>query len=468
MAKILFRNCRYLVSRPAPAGGIIEDGAIYIDGPLIVDIGTSADLEARYLPTPGLEVVEAGDKIILPGLVDAHNHVGEAHTLLIESRLGTPIRGIVDATERIYWPAYTWLTEESAYDLTLFGLLNVLKHGATTHADAMIFPNAMARASLKARARTVIQPQMISSVALPDARDEQEYLAHTEAAIRDYHNQMDGLIQVGVHANAIYNCSKDLLLKGMELARRYDVQFAVHIAESEDEKDRADEVWAAEGGLVSHLQNLGLLGRKTLLFHGSLLNEAEIDRLAATDTALVHCPATNAWFGQCAYLPYMLDAGLRVGLGTDCVTHNLFNVMLSVLQHHKIMPREQRGVPAWKIVELATLGGARALGLEDQIGSLEPGKRADLITIDLHDNTSLFPLSVESLFDILVLNAAGSRACDVLVDGVFIRKQGAFTFLDEAAILRRAGEWCQKFIHDYDAASQAGRPLVRHLKPEFQ
>ncbi|OGO39589.1 MAG: hypothetical protein A2W35_19955 [Chloroflexi bacterium RBG_16_57_11] len=468
MSKMLFRNACYLVSRPRPAGGVIENGAIYIEGPLIVEVGLTVDLERRYLHLPGVEVIDASDKIVLPGLVDAHNHLGEAHTLLVEGWLASSIRGIVDATERIYWPAYGWLTKESAYDLTLFGLLNVLKHGATTHADAMIFPEAMARASIQARGRTVLHPQMISSVALPDARDEREYLAHTEAAIRNYHNQMDGLIRVGVHANAVFNCSRELLVKGMELACKYGVQFAVHIAESDDEKERTDSVWAAQGGLVGHMHTLGLLNRHTLLFHGSLLSEAEIDLLASADAALVHCPATNAWFGQCAYLPYMVQAGMRLGLGTDCVTHNLFNVMLSVLQHHNIMPRALRGLPAWKVFELATLGGARALGMEDQIGSLEPGKRADLITLDLQHNTSLFPLSVESLYDRLALNAAGSEACDVIIDGVFIRRHGAFTLLDEEAIIARAREWCHKFGIDFAAARTAGRSMVRRIQPEFQ
>lgn len=468
MAKILFRNARYLVSRPEPEGGIIENGAVYIDGPLIKDTGPSSDLERRYLHLPGLEIIDASDKIVLPGLVDAHNHVGEAHTLLVEGWLDTPIRGIVDATERIYWPAYSWLTEESAYDLTLFGLLNVLKHGATTHADAMIFPEAMARASIQARARTVLHPQMVSSVTLPDASSDEEYLAHTEAAIRHYHNQMDGLLQVGVHPNAAYNCSQELLVRGMELASRYGVHFALHIAESADEKVQADTIWSSDGGLVGHLQKLGLLGQQTLLFHGSLLNEAEIDLLAGADAALVHCPATNAWFGQCAYLPYMQQAGMRLGLGTDCVTHNLFSVMLSVLQHHNIMPRALRGLPAWKIFELATLGGARALGLEDQIGSLEPGKRADLITIDLRHNTGLRPLSVETLYDRLLLNGAGSQACDMLIDGVFIRRQGAFTFLDEEAIIARAEEWFRKFSRHYLSARQSRVALVCHRRPEFQ
>jgi len=468
MAEILFRNCRYLVTRPAPQGGVIEDGAIYISGARIVAAGQSSDLEARYLHTPGLQIIEGRDLLVLPGLVDAHNHLGEAHTLLVESWLDTPIQGIVDVVQRIYWPAYGWLTEESAYDLTLYGLLNVLKHGATTHADAMIFPEAMARASLHARARTALHPQMISSVALPDARDEQEYLAHTEAAIQNYHNRSDGLIRVGVHVNAVFNSSKELLVKSMQLAQQYETHFAVHIAESMDERERGDQAWAAMGGELGYLDSLGLVNEHTLFFHGSLLNEAEIDLLAEKNAALVHCPATNAWFGQCAYLPYMLERGLRVGLGTDCVSHNLFNVLLSVLQQHNIMPRRLRGLPAWKIFELATLGGARALGMEDQIGSLEAGKCADLITIDLKHNTSLFPLSAESLFDRLALNAAGSEAYDMLVNGVFIRRNGEFTFLDEEAILGRAAEWCRKFQADYASTRRAGKPFVRQIQAEFQ
>jgi cytosine/adenosine deaminase-related metal-dependent hydrolase len=279
---------------------------------------------------------------------------------------------------------------------------------------------------------------------------------------------MDGLLQVGVHPNAAYNCSQELLVRGMELASRYGVHFALHIAESADEKVQADTIWSSDGGLVGHLQKLGLLGQQTLLFHGSLLNEAEIDLLAGADAALVHCPATNAWFGQCAYLPYMQQAGMRLGLGTDCVTHNLFAVMLSALQHHNILPRRLRGLPAWKLFELATLGGARALGLEDQIGSLEPGKRADLITIDLRHNTGLRPLSVETLYDRLLLNGAGSQACDMLIDGVFIRRQGAFTFLDEEAIIARAEEWFRKFSRHYLSARRSRVALVCHRRPEFQ
>ena len=179
---------------------------------------------------------------------------------------------------------------------------------------------------------------------------------------------------------------------------------------------------------MPYLRDLGLLGPQTVLFHGTLLDEGDIDIMAETDTALVHCPATNAWFGYCAYLPYMLKAGLRLGFGTDCITHNLFNVMLSVMQHHNIMPRQLRGVDPAVIFKLATLGGAHVLGMQESIGSLEPGKKADLITIDLKDNTSLFPLNPQIFYAMLALNSAGTQARDVLIDGRFVRRNSKFTW----------------------------------------
>jgi 5-methylthioadenosine/S-adenosylhomocysteine deaminase len=468
MNKILIRNCQYLVAQPGSLDGLIEDGAVYIEGSNIVAVGKSSQLEAQYAQQPGIDILDAHAKAVLPGLVDAHNHVGEVHTLLVPGWLDTPITGIIDAMDRMYWPAYNWLTEQSTYDLTLFGLLNVLKHGATTHADAMIFPDAIYRASVEARARTFIQPQMITSVQLSDAKDEQEYLAHTESAIRNYHAAGDGLIRVDVHPSAIYNCSESLLIRSMDLACKYGIHFVTHIAESPDEMDRQEEIYSGRGGLIQYMRSIGLLGPQTILFHGTLLKERDIDVLADSEASLVHCPSTNAWFGYCAYLPYMLQAGLRVGLGTDCVTHNMFNVMLSVLQHHNIMPRHLRGVDPFAIFELATLGGARLLGLEDRIGSLEPGKKADIITLDLEHNTNIFPLSPQVFYSMLALNGAGSEACDVLIDGVFVRRNFEFTFLDESAIIARARQWCDKFSLDYHKMKGAHQPMFRRLSQEVQ
>ncbi len=161
MSGILFHDCTYLVTRPAPEQ-IIEGGGLLIEGDRVVAVGPSAEVMARYGQSQDVEMVDASGKIVLPGLVDAHNHVGEAHALLIPGWLRTPVKGIVDALERMYWPADGWLTDESAYDLTLLGLLNMIKHGVTTHANASALPDAVYRASVEAGVRAVIHPQMVT------------------------------------------------------------------------------------------------------------------------------------------------------------------------------------------------------------------------------------------------------------------------------------------------------------------
>jgi cytosine/adenosine deaminase-related metal-dependent hydrolase len=467
VSKVLFRNCRWLISKPSPFGGVIEDGAVYVEGSVIKAVGPSADIEAQYADED-VEIVDASEKIVMPGLVDCHNHVGEAHMFLIFGWLQEPLRGIVDTATEVLWPAYNWLTEESVYDLTLFGLVNMLKHGTTTYANAFPFPDAVYRAAAEAKMRTVIHVQMITSVKLPDAEGEQEYLDLTERAIEDYHNNLDGLIQVGVHPSATYNCTQNMLIEGMALAEEYDVQFATHVAEAPDEKQRADVNWADEGGQIQHLRNIGLMSPRSLFFHGAALNEEEIEIVAETGTAVAHCPPTNSILGNCAYLPYMLEAGVKVGLGTDVPTHNLFNVMLSVSQQHNIMPREMRGVAPWTPFELATLGSARALRLEDRIGTLEPGKRADIVTIDLSRNTSIFPLNVGTLFTFMAFNGPGTEVSDAMVDGRLLRRDGEFTIFDEEAIIAKAEEWCDRFTADYFKAQEMGEPMFERVHEEYQ
>jgi 5-methylthioadenosine/S-adenosylhomocysteine deaminase len=464
--RVFFKACRFLITGPTPEQ-VIERGGLLVEGDRIIAAGPSAEVGRLCEPLDDVETVDASHKIVMPGLVDAHNHVGEAHALLVEGWLDTPVSGIVDALERIYWPADGWLTDESAYDMTLFGLLNSIRHGVTTHANATPLPDAVYRASVEAGVRAAIHPQMVTSFTL-HGMGEREYLAATEEAIKNYHNTQNGRIQIGVHPNTTFNCTQSLLLKGMEIAERYDVQYAVHYAETPDEVAASNTLWAGEGGLIRRWRDMGLISPRTVFFHGTLLTEPEIDVLADTGSRLVHCPATNSWFGYCAYLPYMLRAGLTVGLGTDCPTHDLFSVMLSVLQHHQIMPRELSEVDPAVIFELATVGGARVLGLDDRIGTLEPGKKADVVTIDLQRNTRLFPLNRQVLFTMLAFNGAGTEASDVMVDGRFLRRDGEFTLLDEERTAARALEWCEQFAGDYLSAGSAGRAMVHRAHDDFR
>ena len=467
MNKVLFKNCRYLICKAAPEKGILEDGAVYVEGPVIKAVGPTAEIE-RLVTDENTEVLDCRNKIVMPGLIDSHNHVGEYHQFLILGMSSwKPVRGIIDVLHHYIWPAWTWLTEESTYDLTLLGIVNLLKHGTTTTANAFHFPDAVYKAAELSRMRMVIQPQMVTAYEMSDGLDEQGYLAQTEDAIRNYHNTLDGRITVDVHTSWPWNCTESMLVKGMALAEKYDVQFATHLFEAPDEKRLANELCANEGGAIQYLRNIGLVNERSVFFHCTQLNEEEIDIMAETGCAITHCPTNNARKGDCAYLPYMRDAGVRLGLATDNPTGNLFKDMAAMSLFHNIMPREKRSVPVWVPLELATTGSAKVLRMEDRVGTLELDKRADIITIDLRRNTDLMPLNAGMLFYFLCINGPGAVAADVMVDGVFLRREGEFTMLDEEAIIAKATQWFEKFTDYYVKGQEERRSLIKLVHNEF-
>ena len=467
MNKVLYKNCRYLIKKASPEGGILENGAVYVEGPVIKAVGPSDDIE-RIATDENTEVLDCRDKIVMPGLIDSHNHVGEYHQFLI---LGLsswkPVRGIIDVLHHYVWPAWTWLTEESTYDLTLLGIVNLLKHGTTTTANAFHFPDAVFKAAEYSGMRMVIQPQMVTAYEMADGLDEKGYLAQTEEAIRNYHNSLDGRITVDVHTSWPWNCTESMSVKAMALAEKYDVQFATHLFEAPDEKRLSNELCASDGGAIQYLLNIGLINERSVFFHCTQLNEKEIDILAEAGSAITHCPTNNARKGDCAYVPYMLDAGIRVGLATDNPTGNLFKDMAAMSMFHNIMPREKRSVPVWVPLELATTGSARVLRMDDRTGTLEPGKRADIITVDLNRNTDLMPLNAGMLFYFLSINGPGTEATDVMVDGVFLRRDNEFTFLDEEAIIAGAEQWFEKFTDYYVKGQESEEPMIKLVHNEF-
>lgn len=467
MNKVLFKNCRYLICKATPEKGILEHGAVYVEGPFIKAVGPTAEIE-RLVTDENTEVLDCRNKIVMPGLIDSHNHVGEYHQFLILGMSSwKPVRGIIDVLHHYIWPAWTWLTEESTYDLTLLGIVNLLKHGTTTTANAFHFPDAVYKAAELSRMRMVIQPQMVTAYEMSDGLDEQGYLAQTEDAIRNYHNTLDGRVTVDVHTSWPWNCTESMLVKGMALAEKYDVQFATHLFEAPDEKRLANELCANEGGAIQYLRNIGLVNERSVFFHCTQLNEEEIDIMAETGSAITHCPTNNARKGDCAYVPYMRDAGVRLGLATDNPTGNLFKDMAAMSLFHNIMPREKRSVPVWVPLELATTGSAKVLRMDDRVGTLEPDKRADIITIDLRRNTDLMPLNAGMLFYFLCINGPGAVAADVMVDGVFLRREGEFTILDEEAIIAKATQWFEKFTDYYVKGQEERRSLIKLVHNEF-
>ncbi|MEM3506231.1 MAG: amidohydrolase family protein [Candidatus Bathyarchaeia archaeon] len=457
MKSILIKNARFLICSPFK---ILENGAVYVEGNRIEEVGSTESIRKD-----ADIVIDAKDKIVMPGLVDAHTHIGEAHMFALFGYLKSPLTGIADALERVVWPAYVWMSEESTYDMEMFGFLNLLKHGTTTCCDAFMFPDASAKAAIDSGLRVEVAPTLITSIRLPDAKSPEDALRNIEESIKKWNGAAEGRIRFRVHPSATYNCYEWFLKECVKIAKKYDVGLATHVAESVDEKQRADQVWPQ--GEIKRTYDLGLMGPKSIFFHSCILNAEEIALYKETDTKVAHCPLTNSILGNVAWVPKMLAEGVTVGLGTDMPTNDLFNVMRIVSEIHNIMPREPRGLLPWQPFEMATIGGAKALNLEKDIGTIEVGKKADIITLNLKENTRLFPPTSSFLLTLLTINGSGNDVSDVIVDGKLLMRDRKVLHLDESKIIENAHKWTEKFLKYYEEKVAKGEPLIEKVHPEF-
>lgn len=470
----VWKDCKFLFQTPDPRD--IQTGlSVLVEGRSIVAVDTFANLEKQFGSlNEQWDVVDCVGKLVMPGLVDGHNHLCNTHMNL--SRVfGINYGDIAQHMLTTIHDPYGWMSEECLYDISLLSALNDIKHGATTIENSTILPDTAFRAMRDAGCRGILAPQMATSFRLDnDNLNWKETLERTERCIREYHDPEHGM-SVAVHIHDQWDTLEEVMLRGMEMAERYDVKYVTHFWEFADSRNRADQLFAAEGGALSHYLNRGLINDRCVFFHGSMLNETEIQRLAKTGASIIHNPEINGTnCGNCAYIPYMLDAGVNVGVGSDYGSLDVMTAMKLSLLVHNIMPRERKGLAPRQSFEMATMGGARAYGLDHMIGSIQPGKRADLISIDLSHASHLAPMcrsaiqyGPEILFFLFIRNCAGTETCDTMVDGRFLRRDGRFLLVDEAAVLDRANTWFERFLPDLAARRAQGGHFSRHIHDDF-
>ncbi len=468
---ILFDNCRFLITTPNP-DGVIEGGWVLVDGPTIHSVGRPETSPKADLSAQGAEVVDCSGKLVMPGMIDSHNHLANYPYNLLPGidPSSMDFRGISECLEKLIWPAYTWATDASTYDLTVLAMCNAIKHGTTTITSAFPWPDATYRAGMTSGIRTIIHPQAVSNVALGDGLDDEGYLAQTEEVIRNYHNAEDGRIQVAAHPHTTYSCSERLLLGCMELAERYDVGFAIHMLESVEDRHLSDAQFAEWGGIIGYFQAKGLLRERTLFFHCDQVNGREAEILAEAGVAISHNPQSNATYhGSVADVPTLRAAGVTLGLGTDMPAGNLFdNMYTAFIVNATVPPDQEAQYEPWVPLELATIGGARAQRLGDKIGTLEAGKRADMITVDLSRNTTLHPLNAGNLLFWIVSQGAGTVVEDSMVDGTFLMRDREFTQMDEVAIIARSERWMADFEAWYRHRKGSGQPVTVRKYPDYE
>jgi len=356
---------------------VLTPGAVAIRGTDIVAVGAPDALGHDYTPA---RVIDATGRVVMPGLINTHGHApmvmyrGLADDLALMDWLQ---QYIFPAEAKTVAPAFVRAGTELA-------ALEMIRSGTTTYTDMYYFEEEIARATKAAGLRGVLGETIIG-FPTPDAKTPADALARTERFIEEFKD--DPLITPAVAPHSVYLADKDILLACRALALKYGKPLLIHLAETEDEVKTAGERFHASP--TEYLQQIGLWGPTIVAAHGVWVTDSDIALLAQHHVGVSHNPESNMKLasGTAPVVKY-LKAGVALGLGTDGAASNndldMFEAMRQTALLQKLVTRDPRALPAATVLELATLGGARVLGMERQIGSLEAGKRADLLIVSMN------------------------------------------------------------------------------------
>jgi 5-methylthioadenosine/S-adenosylhomocysteine deaminase len=417
---------------PSPGDGrILQPGFVAVRGSEIAAVGPS-DEAGEWIAGAG-EVTEAPWALVLPGLVNAHSHLAAPifRGLLDEGVRG---RGLYD----IAFPMEQRLTADDIYWLGLLGCIEVLKAGCTTVNDIYYFAERLADAVELVGIRAVLAEKMFDAD-LPrvgggdysrDAERRNRKLAANVALAERRAGTANGRISVRMGTHATDTCSETFLREAGAEAGRLGIGLHIHTAQSPMEVEHIRETHGCTP--VEYLEKLGLLGPTTLAVHCSLNTDGDIDRMARAGCAYAFCPTIYARRGRFPRLLAFLQRGVTTGFGTDWIRMDPWEGMRNASMAMRLASADPEALPAAQALDLQTMGSARALGMAEQIGSLQPGKKADLIMVNLQRaHVQPYYGTLAGLF----YTAYPSDVDTVMVDGRTVVEGGRITTVDEATVL---------------------------------
>ena len=417
-----------------PQDTVISEGAVAIRGGTIVEVGPRSRLERRFRARRS---IDARDRLVLPGLVNAHTHA--AMTLL---------RGVRDDVDLMTWLEKYMFPLERRFVTAEFvrwgarlACWEMIVSGTTTFADGYFFEEEVARAADEAGLR-VVAGEGIFDVPTPDAKNATESLARAEKLLSDWTGHPR--ITPALFPHACYTVGPETFRKTMDLGARFEAPVLTHLSESDGELAMVRASYGTTP--VRHLAGLGCLRSTLTAAHCVRVDDEEIGLLAAGGVGAVHCPESNMKLGSgVAPVGKMLAAGVRVGLGTDGAASNndldMVGEIGSAARLHKVAALDPTAAPARAVLRMATQGGADALHMGDRIGSLEAGKRADLIVLDASAPNAL-PLFNPSSH--VVYSARGDSVETVIVDGAVLMDRRRLRTLDTEEIRNRVTRFSRR------------------------
>ncbi|HTX33746.1 MAG TPA: amidohydrolase family protein [Bryobacteraceae bacterium] len=426
-------SARYVITEN-PQHRVIENGAVAIRGNRIVGVDTRAAIDARFRAAQRLD---RPDAILAPGLIDTHTHAAMSLFRGIADDLK-----LQDWLEKYIFPAEAKnVSPDFVRWGTRLGCLEMLLGGTTTFTDMYYFEDVVAEVAKEAGIRGVLGETIIG-FPVADAKTPKDSLAFTEKYLARFHN--DPLVTPAVAPHALYTNSDETLKAARALANRFGAPLIIHLSETKKEND--DELAKRHTTPTQTLDKLGVFNGRTVAAHCVWVNEADMAILKARHVGVAHCPSSNMKLASgVAPVTRMLALGIAVGLGPDGPASNndlnLFEEMDMAAKLQKVTRMDPTALPASTALEMATIGGARVLGMEKEIGSLETGKLADLIVVRL-DRPNAVPLYNPVSQMVYTLKAEDVR--DVMVNGKPVVRDARILTLDEAAILAKAAEYRAK------------------------
>jgi 5-methylthioadenosine/S-adenosylhomocysteine deaminase len=415
------------------------DGAVAIAGDSILAAGPTAELRASY---PAAQTADCEGKVLLPGLVNAHTHAPM-----------TLLRGLADDRRLDVWLLGYMMPVEREFvspDFCRLGALlaaaEMIRSGVTCFADMYYFEEAVARAIAEAGMRAVCS-QTVLKFPSPDAASYEDSLA----AARDFIVRWNGhpLIVPSVAPHAAYTCTEEILRACSAMATEFDVPLHTHIAETLSEVEEWRETYGMP--VVPWVKKLGVLDTKVLAAHCVHIDEGEIHTLKHAGAGVAHNPSSNLKLASgFAPVTAMLEAGLDVGIGTDGASSNndldMFEEVRLASFVAKAVTGDPTALPARQALAMATRLGARALHLGDLTGSIEPGRRADLILVDTRPvhNQPHFEREPDAIYSRLVYSAKSSDVTDVMVNGRWLMRDRRLLTIELDPLLLAAADYARR------------------------
>ena len=403
----------------------IENAGIAIHNSSIIDIGGKEEILQKYTAR---KTITGENSLIMPGFVNTHTHAAM-----------TCFRGIADDLELMDWlnnyifPAEAKnVNPQLAYWGSLLACAEMIKSGTTTFCDMYIFEEETARAAKEAGVRCLVG-EVLFDFPSPSCKTPEEGLACTRRLAEKWYN--DPLVRIIVEPHSLYTCSRPLLQQAKMIADEFGLMLGIHLLENQQEHDQLLEKHGKSA--VAFLDDIGYLNERLLAFHCVYLTINDISLFAKHGCKVSHNPASNMKLGNgIPPITDMLEAGITVGLGTDgCASNNTLDMikeMSTAAKLHKVAMLDPTVMDAKTAMRMATINGARALGMGHLVGSLEVGKKADIILIGLN-KPHLTPLY--NAYSHMVYAAGGADVDTVVINGKVVMENRRLLTIAEADVM---------------------------------